>query len=177
MAHDSSRLLEKIIEQKVIRENRLTVLLKDPHEEHALGWYMCVPACFNEALDIRLTERVDKKKRLESKDRKKRVWTQGSSFAFARGDTLYDTRNAYRMWQEALESIGLCVQVKDASPAGAMESGGNRSCGSVTFVILTPDEGRTKIVERATRTVSQDEFVRLLIEGPSPELSAQIAVI
>ena len=44
---------------------------------------MCVPACFNDKLDIKQTERIENKK-------KTLVWTQGSLFSFQTGDILLD---------------------------------------------------------------------------------------
>ena len=163
MTGHALNMLDRLIRQKPTRENRVTELLKDPTAESPEGWFMCVPACFNDALDIKQTQRVQGKK-------KSIVWTQGSSFAFKAGDTLYDTADAYKVWSEALKSIALCVQVKTASSAGASKRGTRRFPGLVTFSILTPDERRTKITERGEHTMSQDEFVRFLIAGSPDDL-------
>ena len=128
---------------------------------------MCVPQFFNDALDIKQTERVKNKK-------KTLVWTQGSSFSFKIGDTLYDTPNAYRVWSEALKSINLCIQVKTTSSAGSTEGDSGRFPGSVTFTILTPNKDRSKIVERGEHIMTQDDFVRFLISGPPEELKQKI---
>lgn len=130
---------------------------------------MCVLTCFNDALDIKQTERIQNKK-------KTTVWTQGSSFSFKAGDVLYDTPDAYRIWSEAIKHIGLCVQVDAASSAGATEGRIGRFSGTVTFSIFTPNEDRSKIVRRGAHTMSQDDFVSLLILGPSAELKQKLAV-
>lgn len=49
-----------------------------------------------------------------------------------------------------------------------------RFSGSVTFSILTPNKDRSKIVERAEHTMSQDDFVRFLIAGPVEGLKTEI---
>ena len=167
MIQQALTILDDLIREKRSRENRMEKLLKDPSTESGEGWYMCVPSCFNEALDIKRTERVkNKNKRL--------VWTQGSWFSFKRGDTIYDTPDAYKVWSEALESISLCVQVKIAYNAGPSDGVSERFSGSVTFSILTPNKTRTKVVERAEHTMSQDDFVRFLIAGPCDELDTKI---
>lgn len=167
MRQKALKLLEHIIREKPTRENRHTDLLKDPSAEFADGWYMCALTCFNEALDIKQTERVQNKN-------KTTVWTQGSSFAFKAGDMLYDTPEAYRIWSEALKHIGLCVQVDSASSAGPTEGRIGRFSGTVSFSIFTPNEDRSKIVRRSTQTISQDDFIRFLISGPSDELRQKI---
>lgn len=167
MNTEAISVLDRVIREKPTRENRLTDLLKDPSAETAEGWYMCVPSCFNDALDIKQTDRVVNKKKCL-------VWTQGSSFNFNTGDTIYDTPDAYNVWSEALKTIGVCVQIKTGSSAGPTEGGASRFAGSVTFAILTPNKDRTRIVERAEHSMSQDDFVRFLIEGPSEELMKKI---
>ena len=92
-------ILDDLIRDKPTREKRGTDLLKDPAAEATEGWYMCVPPCFNEALDIKRTERVEGKK-------KNLVWTQGSAFSFKQGDTVYDTADAYKVWAEAKVDAG-----------------------------------------------------------------------
>ncbi len=169
MISESLDILDRLIREKPTRENRLTDLLKDPLAEIAEGWYMCVPPWFNEALDIKQTERIENKK-------KTRKWTQGASFSFKPGDTVYDSPDAYKVWFEALKTISLCIQVKTASNAGCTEPGMGRSAGLVTFSILTPNKDRSKIVERGEHTMSQDDFVRFLIAGPSEELKQKLGM-
>ena len=70
---------------------------------------MRIPDAFRGALDIQQTIRVSAGKQL--------VWTQGSTFTFKVGDTLYDTPDAYQEWATALKKIRLCVAVKSASDA------------------------------------------------------------
>lgn len=153
--------------EKPSRENRLTNLLKEPSTQMEDGWYMCVPPCFNDALDIKQTDRiVDKKKTL--------VWTQGSSFNFKEGDSIYDTPNAYNVWSEALKFIGLCIKVRAGLSAGSSEGNASRSAGLVAFTVLTPNQDRTGLVEREEHSMSQDEFVRLLICGLSEELKGTV---
>lgn len=160
-------ILDDLIREKRSRQKRTTNLLKDPSAESGEGWYMCVPPCFNEALDIKRTECVrHKKKRLG--------WTQGSWFSFKQGDTVYDTADAYKVWSEALKSISLGVQVKMAYNAGPSDGVSERFSGSVTFSILTPNRARSKLVECAQHTMSQDEFVSFLIAGPCDELETKV---
>ncbi len=118
----------------------------------------CVPEFFAEGLDVRTsTRRVDGETR--------EVRTQGTSFAFAAGAILYSHPAAYHDdWQTALRSVDACLQVVDAEPAGR-DDGGTRNRGRVTFHLLRPTPNRDALVVAATRTMTQDEFVRILIEG------------
>ncbi len=164
---ESLSVLDHITRRKNTRENRSTKLLRDPNAETPDGWFMYVPICFNDALDIKQTERVDGKK-------KNLMWSQGSTFSFKAGDTLYDTSDAYKVWSAALKSINICVQIKTAYDAGQYEKGSDRFSGSVTISILSPNEDRSKLIDRGEYTMSQDEFVRFLIVGPSVELMTRI---
>ncbi len=166
MNRSAFEILDSVIRLKPGKE-RPTALLKGPAAEMGDGWYMCVPPCFNDALDLKLTPRLRGKiKTLE--------WTQGASFSFGVGDTLYDTADAYKVWSVALNSIEVCVQVKAATPAGFTDDGTRRLPGSVTFSIFTPNEDRTKIVERGNHTMSQDDFVRFLVGGSPNDLRRDI---
>ena len=149
------------------RSARPAELLRDPEAEYAEGWHMCVPRCFNDALDIKMKPSVmDGEKTLQ--------WTQGSAFAFAAGSVLYDTPKAYRPWTEALKHINICVQIREATDAVPGDkpaedaSSADRNPGLVKFDILVPDKGRTKLVVKdKKREMKQDEFVRFIIFGPS----------
>lgn len=151
------------------RTKRLTELLKAPDDEQTTGWFMCLPSCFNNALDIRQTPR--KKDGKESL-----IWTQGSAFSFKPGDAIYDTPKAYSEWGEALKHLSVCIQVHqatDATPEKSNADGGGtvpRNPGVVRFSILTPNDQKTAVVKRGDADLTQDEFVRLLIRGPDGEL-------
>ena len=167
MKKDTLRLLERLIKEKSTRENRLSELLKDPESDHEESWAMCLPTTFNDALDIKRTERIEKGTKIT-------CWTQGSSFSFNNGDTIYDTPDAYQVFGEAIKHINLCVQIQQATSAKPREGSQGRSSGSVAFTILTPNKERTHLVTRCRHTLSQDDFVRFLIAGPDGDLAAKI---
>lgn len=167
MRQRTLRLLDRITSDPSARQGRPTELLKGPHAEVAEGWYMCVGPCFNAELDIRRTERVEAGKR-------RRVWTQGALFGFQAGDTIYDTIDARKIWSEALKTIRLCVQVRSALPVGLRRDGTGRFAGFVRVCILTPDGDRSRLVERGEYSMSQDDFVRLLISGLPDSLKREI---
>ena len=134
---------------------------------------MCVPTCFNNALDIKQTPRMkDGKETL--------VWTQGSEFSFKTGDTIYDTPKAYIEWPDALKHISLCVSVEDATDAIPAKKNPEqnemipRYSGSVRFSILTPNEQQTALIKRGSFQVTQDEFILFLIEGLDGALKSRI---
>lgn len=160
-------LLSKLIKQSTSRERRFTELLRDPDHDAATGWFMCVPRCFNAALDIQSTERVVDKVR-------RSTWTQGSSFSFSQGDSLYDVPRGEGPWFEALQRINLGVQIKSSLPAQQLETG-ERFSGELEIAILIPDQSRSRIQEAARFKISQDDFVAFLISGPKQKLSEAIS--
>lgn len=125
--------------------------------ECASGWYFCVPPAFRSALDIQLTTRMVEKHAFQ-------VWTQGSTFHFAAGDTIYDNPAAYRAWD--LRFFNFCLDIRRASPATPAINEKPRQPGSVIFDILVPNAQRTALEKQRETVLSQDAFVRLLIEGP-----------
>lgn len=175
--HDRSRslaILESCLnleseqEKEAMRQNRLDELIADFTStsesqsatlEYASGWHFCVPTSFRSALDIKLTQRVvDRKATMQ--------WTQGSWFHFQAGDTLYDSAKAYLPWD--LANFRICLDVRQATSA-IPPNGKDRPSrypGSIIFDVLTPDAQRKKLVKRRETTMSQDAFVKLLIEGP-----------
>jgi hypothetical protein len=159
--------------KKSARTKRLSDLIKPPDDNETSGWHMCVPACFNNALDIKQTPRIkDGKETL--------VWTQGSAFSFKPGDTIYDTPKAYIEWREALKHISLCISVEEATDATPAKRNTEqnemipRNPGSIRFSILRPNEQKTAIVKRGSFQVTQDEFILFLIKGPDNELKSRM---
>jgi hypothetical protein len=158
MSENVLKLLERLTRASAKKEERLTDLLKNPEMDVSQGWYMHVPTCFNNALDLRQTPRkVDGKTET--------VWTQGSVFSFKPGDTIYDTPKAYSVWAEAVQTIRLCVQVKSAIDATSPQPSVPRSPGSVEFDVLVPNSDRTRLVHTGSHVLTQDQFVRFLISG------------
>ncbi len=108
---ESLRILELSI---ALRDNdeRMDELLADFAQGFAKGWRMAVGTCFRDALDVRLTDKI-----VEGTKTKTREWTQGGTFSFSGGDTLYDTSRAYERWETALQSIGTAYQVLGGTPS------------------------------------------------------------
>jgi hypothetical protein len=178
MKKNSTAILEKVLrltEESVEKGKtaRLTELLKAPQDNETSDWFMCVPSCFNNALDIRLTTR-------KSKGESTLVWTQGSAFSFKPGDTLYDTSKAYSEWGEALGHLSLCISVEQATDAvperrkGQQGENTPRNKGSIHCSILIPNNDRTALMKIGEFRRTQDEFVFLLIRGPDDKLRQRI---
>ena len=161
MGEDAGEVLGKLIElatPRGSRSRRLAALLRPRDAEHADGWGMCVPPCFNDALDIRLTQRMKDKKPVWE-------WTGGANFCFKAGDRIYDSPEAYSDWPGALKKISVCFSIQEADPVTAAGPEVDRNPGRVRFAVLEPDRAKKRLVKRGERTVTQDEFVLLLIEG------------
>jgi hypothetical protein len=174
MQNDSAVVLQKLLmlsdeSQEKGKGKRLTELLKDTESKDATDWYMYVPHCFNNALDIRLTARKEMGKETL-------VWTQGSAFSFKQGDTLYDTPKGYSVWNESLKHISLCVTVIEASDSipekrKTKNSEATPRCpGSLTIQALVPNSEKTELVKMDDIEMTQDEFVAFLVEGPDENL-------
>lgn len=139
-------------------QTRLKEFLKKPEDRSPSDWFMHVPASFNLALDIHKTPRQEgRKKWLE--------WTQGATFAFHRGDRIYDTPKGYLKWDEAMKHIEYCITVDHAKEATPPFQSKKRTVGSVYFSVFRPNAGRTKLECEDQFHLTQDEFVRLLIAG------------
>jgi hypothetical protein len=157
-------VLDKIRGNKGLRANRLRELLKNPEVEYTLDWYMCVPRCFNDALDIKKTTRVENRE-------EKLVWTQGSTFTFKVGDIIYDNESAYSLpWQEAIHKIHLSIQVTEIRGDATAINKETEFSGRVVFQVLTPDVTTTRLENIGEGSLSNQEFVKFLISGPEGDL-------
>jgi hypothetical protein len=185
---DSLKLLQKLITQRFLgkkgrypaKEKRHTECLKNPERIHKDKdeWFIYVPSCFNDCLDIAKTGRVvktgclvldEKTQKMKPETKIEKVWTQGSRFAFHRGCTLYDTPKAYHRWGDAINEIKYCVSIHSGTNAEPAMNGKERIPGIVEFSILSPSTRTTSLKEIGSFTLTQDEFMSLLING-NPEI-------
>jgi hypothetical protein len=149
-----------------IRPKRSPDLIATFIDGFADGWYMAVKESFKLELDIKLMERKkDKVSYFE--------WTQGPYFCFSEGQLLYDAREAYTCWQDAIKKVNLACQVVAAKPNIPIkidnEDTGKPeyrvSDGYVQILLFKPDEGRTKLVPYIGYNISQNNFVNFLKTG------------
>jgi hypothetical protein len=151
------KILESLLGMNRSRSKRSTELMKNP-EERFTQWYMCIPKCFNDALDIKLTTRVENAV-------EKLMWTQGTSFSFKIGDVLYDTPEGYtHLWTEALQTIKMAVQIIQIE--NLVMSNQVISKSDIIFDIHVPNETKTGLIVKAQHRTSADNFVKFLIIGP-----------
>lgn len=169
--NESLELLQGLIAQKA-RQHRRTKCLKNPERIHRDKdeWFIYVPSCFNDCLDIAKTDRVETKGHLDEKTQKmtsekktKKVWTQGSRFAFHRGCTLYDTPKAYRSWGDAIKEIKYCISIHYGESVKLTKK--KRESGNVKFAVLIPSSRTASLEEIGTFELTQDKFVMFLIVG------------
>lgn len=173
---DSIKTWDELIHAKKSRIKRTSNLLRDPLSQDTPDWYMCVPSFFNNALDIKFIERVKTIKQQDQENPNSKVkkikktelvWTQGSAFFFEEGCTLYDTINGYLEWSEAIKKIKLCIQIIKSVEATPRIADLDRDPGSITFKILVPNQEKTKLTPLGDYIMTQDEFIRFLIAGPT----------
>lgn len=130
------------------------------------GWYMALKDSFKMELDIKLTDR--KKNKISYYE-----WTQGPYYCFSEGQLIYDAREAYTIWQDALKKVNLACQVVAAKPNIPIKIDNDVTGkpeyrvleGYVQFVLFIPDEKRTKLVPYVGYHLSQNNFVSFLKTG------------
>ncbi len=181
---DSSKLLQELITQNFLekqgrypkKEKRHTEFLKNPERTLTDNdeWFICVPSFFNDCLDIAKTDRrfktgckiKDKKtEKMRNETKIRKVWTQGSRFAFHRGCTLYDTSKAYHKWCDAIREIKYCVSIQNGTSAEPAMNEKERNPGTVEFSILTPSTQTMNLKKNGTYILTQEEFISFLING------------
>ena len=152
------------VERYSSRDTRQLELLKNPEQsDHKQdGWFIYVPVYFNECLDISKTDRKENKNTIKK-------WTQGSRFSFHRGCTLYDSPKAYQKWEKAIREIKYCISVENAMDARPAVNFDDRFPGEVEFSVFASSDKKDHLRKIGTFTLSQDEFVRFLIQG-NPEI-------
>lgn len=130
------------------------------------GWHMALKDSFKMELDIKLTER--KKNKISYYE-----WTQGPYYCFSEGQLIYDVREAYTLWKDALDKVNLACQIVAAKPNIPVKADNDVTGkpeykvlgGYVRFILLKPDEGRTKLVPYVGYNLSQNDFVDFLKTG------------
>ena len=160
----------KILEENLLgyanksKGKRFTELLREP-EDNFTQWYMCIPKCFNDALDIKKTTRVETDKITKQKQ-EKLTWTQGVSFSFKVGDVIYDIPEGYTLpWSEALQKINIAIQITQI--ADTTQSNQTASKSEIVFDILIPNDTKTVLEIKEQHKISPDNFVKFLIIGPN----------
>ena len=182
---ETIELLNKLITQKrskktgkyPIKEKRYKELLKNPVLNSIdEKWFIYVPSCFNDCLDIAKTDRSfktgrkfkdDKTGKIKDETEIKKEWTQGSRFAFHRGCILYDTPNAYQKWSYAINEIKYCISIHSGENAKPAMDNEERKTGKVIFSIYSPYPMSTNLEKIGEFTLTQDEFVKFLVIGNS----------
>ncbi len=166
---DSIKLFEELISPNSNkRDSRRLELLKDPQTDSPDTWRLFIPRAFNSALDIALTQRI-----INSKDNRKiaQEWTQGSAFSFSSGDILYDTKDAYLDWSNAIKKVRLCFEVISATSASPQQREKPRFPGSLTIKVCRPNSNLTRLEEAGRAELTQDEFVRFILGGDCDQLT------
>jgi hypothetical protein len=130
------------------------------------GWYFALKESYKIELDIKLTER--RKNRLAYYE-----WTQGPYYCFSEGQIIYDSKEAYTRWEDALKEINLACQIIMAKPNIPIKIENDLTGkpeyrvldGFVCFLLSKPDDGRTKLVPYVGYKLSQNKFVNFLKFG------------
>ena len=165
---------------KHVRGKRSLTLIANFANGFAGGWYFAVNESFKDALDIKMTPRVEpilkdgerqyEYRLVNGKNKKclitKKVlrWTQGTQYDFTDGSRLYNTPFGYLVWASALKHISLACEVIKATPNN-LDKKGTHIHGRVYFILSKPDPGQTCLETIARYDCTQNEFVRFLKTG------------
>lgn len=157
---------EQMGNENTSRPKRSTNLIATFVEGFADGWFMALTESFKMELDIKLTER--KKDKITYYE-----WTQGPYYCFSEGQIIYDAKEGYMCWQDALKKLSIACQIVVAKPNIPIKIDNNVTGkpefrvleGYVQFVVLRPDEGHTKLVPYVGYQCSQNDFVHFLKTG------------
>lgn len=158
-------ILDELIKQQPNKKfQRHTKLLADFTNGYAEGWFFCVPIFFFEALDIKFTYRIKDK-------RKKKLWTQGSTFKFSTGDMIWNYAYPYcKNFVSGIIKPKIGVQVQSAEPCLPKTKHRSRYSGKVNFILFTESNDQyTSFIWKVAGhySGSQDDFVEFLIKGSS----------
>ena len=161
-------ILEKLIKKSTTKRlKRSTELLADFSNGYAEGWHFCVPIFFYDALDIQFTFQ-----------NKMKLWTQGSSFNFCTGDTIWN--HAYPYCENFVSDFTkpkIGVQVQSSTPCLPQTNNRLRNSGTVNFTIFTKRNGHDlKFIWKILGhySLSQDGFIEFLIKGYSESLDLNL---
>jgi hypothetical protein len=127
---------------------------------------MAVKDSFKMELDIKLTERKKNKQSYYE-------WTQGPYYCFSEGQLIYDVKEAYANWHDALKKINIACQIVAAKENIPIKIDNELTGkaefrvmeGYVQFLLLKPNEVRTKLVPYVGYSLSQNDFVGFLKTG------------
>lgn len=164
MLNEALQNLERIVEGRRLKQPRIPLLdqmVARPERDGTPDWAFNVPRHFNDALDIRWTQKVSDK--IASW-----VWTQGSSFAFKAWDVIHTNGQKKRVSADG--QLGIFIQINSALPAGANDAD-SEFPGSVKFTLFDEINGRMNEVTKVSTT--QDNFIRFLITGNADYLPTQ----
>lgn len=140
-----------------MRKQRSLKLIANFVDGFAEGWHFAVGEFFKIELDIKLTERVEKGKKVM-------MWTQGPFYCFDEGNMIYDTPKAYLQWAEALKHINLYCQVQRAIP-NKLDEKKEFINGFVSFTLNTINKEKTGVENIGFYHLSQNNFVEFLKTG------------
>lgn len=160
-------MVNPLMETKSLkRAEKTTELLANFVDGFADGWHMALKESFKMELDIKFTERrKDKISHYE--------WVQGPYYCFSEGQLIYDDRNAYTNWQNALKTVNLACQIVSAQKNIPIKIDNEETGkpefrvleGSVKFLLFKPENERTRLVPYVGYNLSQNEFVNFLKTG------------
>jgi len=149
-----------------MRKKRSLKLIANFVDGFAERWHFAVGEFFKNELDIKLTERVEKGKKVMR-------WTQGPFYHFDEGNMIYDTPKAYLQWSEALKHINLYCQVQRATP-NKQDENKKFINGFVSFKLNTVNKEKTGVENIGFYHLTQNDFVKFLMTGQFDKEKAEL---
>lgn len=139
------------------RVTRTLELIADFTDGYAKGWYFAVGEWFKDQLDIKYTNRMEKKKRVMR-------WTQGKYYCFDAGQVLYDAPTRGLQWCDAVKCFRIACSVVRATPNTINEEK-QFIHGQVQFDLHQSRSDGVGLELIGHFQLSQNEFVNFLRTG------------
>lgn len=158
---ESLEILDELININSKKKRDDTILIASFARGYIKEWSFQVHGVFMKALGIssRKPNLTDIKNGID-----KPYQVQNSNFNFKAGSIIYDSYKAYKpYWENAVNHICYALEITSASPAKFDAKTKERNSGFVSFKILK--RYGKKLIEKGKRITTQDDFVRILIEG------------
>lgn len=148
--------------QSTIKKSRNTIINPKFVTGYAENWVFPIPDVFQDALDIRMTQRTDRATSQTTK-----VLTQGDNYAFKTGYTFYNSKMGYENWHEFLNGKNpIAVQINDFDSFGELNQENSlNSKELVKIIIYRPNKDKSSLVKAEEHTLTANQLFNFLQMG------------
>lgn len=144
------------------KNNRNTTLNPKFKNNYAENWAFPIPDVFQDALDIRMTQRTNKATSHVAK-----VWTQGENYVFKAGYIFYNSIIAYDDWNKFLNGKNpIAVQINDFDNLGDFKQDPLLNSNDlVKIIIYRPNNEKDLLVNTEEHSLTSIQLFNFLQNG------------